>query len=47
MAGDFTDNEGNEYPSDHLLLAEGYITVTPQNIDNTDYNEIQRLCDII
>ncbi|HAZ74047.1 MAG TPA: 5'/3'-nucleotidase SurE [Rikenellaceae bacterium] len=47
MAGDFTDNGDNKYPSDHLLLSEGYITITPQNIDNTDYEEIQRLCGII
>ncbi len=45
MAGDFTDNGGNVYPADHLLLEEGYITVTPHNIDNTDRLELKRLCD--
>ena len=47
MAGDFTDNAGNPGNADHLLLAEGWITVTPGNIDNTDYSEIERLCAII
>lgn len=43
MAGDFTDDGTNVYPSDHQLLHEGYITITPQNIDNTDYAEVGRL----
>lgn len=47
MAGDFTDNGGNPATADHLLLAQGWITVTPENIDNTDYGEITRLCGII
>ena len=47
MAGDFTDNGGNPATADHLLLAQGWITVTPENIDNTDYGELKRLCGII
>ncbi len=51
MAGDMTHNEGNCLPADHLCLEEGWITITPHNIDNTDYGEFHRLnncsCDII
>lgn len=47
MAGDFISNEGNTAPADHLELEQGWITVTPENIDNTDFEEIQKLCDII
>ena len=46
MAGDFTDNGNNPQDADHLLLEQGYVVVTPQNIDNTDKAEIQRLCAI-
>lgn len=47
MAGDFTDDECDPDLSDHLQLRQGWITVTPENIDNTDYQEIKRLCGII
>lgn len=47
MVGDFISNEGNAASADHLLLADGWITVTPQNIDNTDSSEHERLCGII
>ena len=47
MAGDFTSNEGNPASADHLLLEQGWITITPENIDNTDYEDYRRLCDII
>lgn len=47
MAGDFTSNDGNPDDADHLLLEQGYITVTPHNIDNTDSGEYERLCAII
>ena len=46
MAGDFTDNGDNPHDADHLLLHQGYVVVTPQNIDNTDKSEIERLCAI-
>lgn len=42
MTGEFLDKEEN--PSgDHKLLKNGYITIVPHNIDNTDYTEIERL----
>lgn len=47
MAGDFVSREGNPEDADHLLLQQGWVTVTPGNIDNTDYAEINRLCDTI
>lgn len=47
MAGDLTDNPGNRSDADHLLLDAGYVTVTPQTLDNTDYDEMERLCAII
>ena len=47
MAGDFTDNGDNPADADHLLLEQGYVVITPQNIDNTDHSEFDRLCAII
>lgn len=47
MVGECVDNTGNGEKADHLLLREGYITVTPHNINNTDYKEMERLCAII
>ena len=47
MAGDFTDNGDNPADADHLLLEQGWVVVTPQNIDNTDLAELDRLCAII
>lgn len=47
MVGDFISNPGNAASADHFLLEDGWITVTPQNIDNTDFSEYDRLCGII
>jgi 5'-nucleotidase len=47
MAGDFTDNGDNPADADHVLLRQGYVVITPQNIDNTDLSELDRLCAII
>lgn len=47
MAGDFVSNPGNPEDADHLLLNQGWITVTPENINNTLKEEKKRLCDII
>ena len=47
MAGDFTDNGDNPADADHILLQQGYVTITPENIDNTDCPEMDRLCAII
>ena len=44
MAGDFTDNGDNPADADHLLMEQGWVVITPQNIDNTDVAEIDRLC---
>ena len=46
MAGDFTDNGDNPSDADHILLQQGYVVITPENIDNTDLTEIERLCAI-
>ena len=47
MAGDFTDNGDNPADADHLLLEQGWVVITPENIDNTDLAELDRLCAII
>ncbi|MBO6170355.1 MAG: 5'/3'-nucleotidase SurE [Bacteroidales bacterium] len=46
MGGEFVSNEGNLSDADHLLLREGYITITPHNFDNSDKAEMERLCAI-
>ncbi|MCQ2182731.1 MAG: 5'/3'-nucleotidase SurE [Bacteroidales bacterium] len=43
MAGHVVENSGNDENSDHRLLASGYITITPQVIDTTDFGEKERL----
>lgn len=43
MAGDLVGDSRNTEQSDWNLLSEGYITVTIQNIDSTDYAELSRL----
>ena len=47
MAGEFVSESDNAPDADHILMSQGYITVTPQNIYNTDFDELKRLCDII
>lgn len=47
MVGDMVVNPGNPENSDHLMLQQGYITITPEKLDTTDYEELKRLCDII
>ena len=47
MAGDFVSEPDNLPDADHLLMEQGYITITPQNIYNTDFEEMDRLCGII
>lgn len=47
MAGDFVSEDDNPADADHLLLSQGYITITPENIYNTDAEEMERLCAII
>lgn len=46
MAGHVEETPGNDAFSDHRLVIQGYITVTSQNIDNTDFAENARLREI-
>ena len=43
MVGDFEDDPRNTSDADHRIMAEGYISITAHNVDNTDYQEIERL----
>lgn len=43
MVGDFEDDPRNTPEADHLLVSEGYISITPHNVDCTDYEEKKRL----
>jgi len=43
MKGEIQDWPTNAPDADHLLLEEGYITITPHHLDNTDYAELSRL----
>ncbi len=45
MVGEFVnkDQTGN---GDHTLMKNGYITIVPHNIDNTNYKELERLNNI-
>jgi 5'-nucleotidase len=43
MVGDFEDDPRNAENADHLLVADGYISVVAHNIDCTDYEETERL----
>jgi 5'-nucleotidase len=43
MVGDFEDDATNTPEADHLLVANGYISVVAHNIDCTDYAETDRL----
>lgn len=46
MMGDMVNDADTPAASDQILVKEGYITITPQNIDNTDICELQRLQDL-
>jgi len=46
MVGDLIDDKRNIEPADHRQLAKGYITITAQNTDCTDYEELSRLRDL-
>lgn len=43
MVGDFIDGSTNDSRADHWLTADGYISIVPDNIDATDYDEQKRL----
>ena len=46
MIGDFIDDDAGARDADHVLNEEGWITITPNNVDRTDYKDLGRLCDI-
>ncbi len=43
MVGDFIDDDRDSQKADHHIIQNGYISVTPCNIDTTDYAELHRL----
>ena len=43
MVGDFLDDPRNTDEADHRIIADGYISIVAHNVDNTDYNEQERL----
>lgn len=43
MTGEFFNLEPNNKESDHNLVEDGYISIVPHKIDNTDYSEVDRL----
>ena len=46
IRGEFLDDERNTKDADHYQVLDGWISITANNIDLTDYSEIQRLNDI-
>ena len=43
MIGDFIDDEPEAQEADHVLNNAGWITVTPNNLDRTDFEDLKRL----
>ena len=43
MVGNFIDDEPGNLSADHVANQEGWITITPCNLDSTDYEEFNRL----
>ena len=43
MVGDFENDSRNTAEADHLLVADGYISIVAHNVDCTDYDEYSRL----
>lgn len=43
MIGDFVDDEPGTGDADHRLNLEGWITITPNNLDRTAYDDLARL----
>ena len=43
MVGDFLDDPINTSDADHLLISNGYISIVAHTVDNTDYEECERL----
>lgn len=46
MVGQYVDDDENQPDADNRLLEEGFITITADNLDKTDYVENKRLIDI-
>ena len=43
MVGDFLDDDRNDNRADHRIMEDGYISIVPDNLDSTDYDEVRRL----
>lgn len=43
MAGHFIDDSWNVDGADHRTLKEGYVTIVEHNVDNTDYQALDRM----
>lgn len=43
MVGTFVDDENNDGKADHRIMDDGYISIVPDNLDATDYEEGRRL----
>lgn len=43
MVGTFLNDPKNSPDADHLLIEEGYISIVAHGLDNTDYDEYNRL----
>ena len=43
MVGVFLDDERNDSRADHWIMNDGYISIVPDNLDSTDYEEVERL----
>ena len=43
MVGEFLDDPRNPDDADHHIMSRGYISVVAHNVDNTDYQEVERL----
>jgi 5'-nucleotidase len=47
MVGDFIDDEPGNLDADHVANDAGWITITPCNLDQTDYKEYNRLKELV
>lgn len=47
MVGDFEDDSRNTAEADHRLVQNGYVSIVAHNVDCTDYEETERLKQII
>lgn len=47
MLGDFIDLSGFGPENDHIANINGYVSLTPLKIDSTDYQEVDRLNEIL